>query len=194
MKKIISIVAIVATLSMAGTQQVLAQKFAYVNSQEIMLMMPEYTTASKELEIYMKEFDQTLEKMKKELQTKYEEYLKSEKTLSDNMRDIKQTELNSLNEKMQGFQQTAQDKIQAKEKALMMPITDKMQKAIEEVAAANGIAYVFDMVSAGIVVAPPGDDMLPLLKTKLNLKVAASVPAAGGNAGGTPKPASKKTN
>jgi glycine/D-amino acid oxidase-like deaminating enzyme len=29
---------------------------------------------------------------------------------------------------------------------------------------------------------------------ELNLKVAASAPAAGGNAGGTPKPAPKKTN
>jgi outer membrane protein len=110
------------------------------------------------------------------------------------MKDIKQTELKTLDEKLQSFQQTAQEKIQAKQKALIEPITVKAEKAIKEVAAANGISYVFDMVSTGIIVAPPGDDMLPLLKTKLNLKVAASAPAAGGNAGGTPKPASKKTN
>ena len=194
MKKIISIVAIVATLSMAGTQQVLAQKFAYVNSEELISLMPEYATASKELETYVKEFDQTMEKMKKEFQVKYDEYIKTEKTLTENMKDIKQTELKTLDEKLQSFQQTAQEKIQAKQKALIEPITVKAEKAIKEVAAANGISYVFDMVSTGIIVAPPGDDMLPLLKTKLNLKVAASAPAAGGNAGGTPKPASKKTN
>ncbi|MCX8470551.1 MAG: OmpH family outer membrane protein, partial [Chitinophagaceae bacterium] len=83
MKKIISIVAIVATLSMAGTQQVLAQKFAYVNSEELISLMPEYATASKELETYIKEFDQTMEKMKKEFQVKYDEYVKTEKKLTE---------------------------------------------------------------------------------------------------------------
>jgi outer membrane protein len=171
MKKFIAIFALVGALTSFSNQTNAQQKLAYVNSEELISLMPEYTVAVKAIEVYRKDFVDQLEKMKKEGQTKYEEYLKGEKTMSESMREIKKTELEGISERLQKFEQNAQEKVQAKQAELLKPITLKAEEAIREVAKANGITYVFDMVSTGIIVAPPGDDILPLLKTKLNLKM-----------------------
>jgi outer membrane protein len=170
MKKVILSIALAVTFALA-TNTANAQKFGYINSQEAMSQMPEYATAAKELETFVKEFEVTLEKMKKDAESKYKDFLKDEKTMTENMKEIKGNEIQAMQEKMQSFQQSAQEKVQAKQESLLKPISKKLEEAIKSVAAANNIAYVFDMVSTGIIVAPPGDDILPLLKTKLGLKI-----------------------
>jgi outer membrane protein len=173
MKKVILSLALFSSL-VGFSNNATAQKFGYINSQEAMSQMPEYAVAAKELETFVKEFEGTLEKMKKEAEAKYKDFVKDEKTMSENMKEIKAGEIQTMQEKMQAFQQTAQEKVQVKQEGLLKPISKKLEEAIKDVAAANNISYVFDMVSTGIIVAPPGDDILPLLKTKLGLKIPAA--------------------
>ncbi len=187
MKKVITILAIAVT-SLGFTHTAQAQKFAYVNSEELLMMMPEYQTAAKDVEALATGLQETLERMTKEFQGKYDEFTKGEKTMTETMKEVKTTELQSLDRKIQEFKQTAQEQIEGKKRKLLEPITKKAEEAIKEVAKANGISYVFDMVSTGIIVAPPGDDMLPLLKSKLNLKE----PAAGGAQGTAPRQAPRQ--
>jgi outer membrane protein len=171
MKKFIAIFALFVALTASTNQATAQQKLAYINSEELISLMPEYAVAKKAMDAFSKDFSDQFEKMQKEAQTKNDEFVKGEKTMTEAMREIKDAELRGMVENMQKFQQKAQEKIQAKQAELLKPITIKAEEAIREVAKANGITYVFDMVSTGIIVAPPGDDMLPLLKTKLNLKM-----------------------
>jgi outer membrane protein len=184
MKKVFSTV-VLAIAMMACTATTNAQqKLAHINSEEVMSMMPEYQTAAKDLEAYVKSFEEMFNKKKKDFQVKYEEYVKVEKTLTETMKEIKQMELKNMDEDIQKFQQEAQEKVEAKKNTLLKPVTVKLENAIKEVAKANGIDYVFDLVSTGLIVYPASDDMLPLLKAKLNLKepVAAAPKAAAGGA------------
>ena len=46
---------------------------------------------------------------------------------------------------------------------------EKANQAINNVAKENGFTYVFDTASGSLLVFPDGDDILPLVKTKLGL-------------------------
>jgi outer membrane protein len=170
MKKLITIAAFVLGTSYFCNIAQAQTKFGYINSAELMQLMPETKKANAELETLVKTLEDQLEKMKTELNDKYKAFLKDEKTMSEAIKEVKQSELQNGNDNLQNFSQKAQDQIEDKKRKLLDPIMDKAQKAIEEVAKANNIAYVFDMTSTGILVAPPGDDMLPLLKAKLMIK------------------------
>lgn len=52
---------------------------------------------------------------------------------------------------------------------LVQPLIDKAKKAIEEVAKENGFTYIID-TSSGALLYSGGEDILPLVKKKLNLQ------------------------
>jgi outer membrane protein len=191
-KTIIALSMILGSFGMSQSASA-QQKIGYVNSEELLMMMPEYQAANKELEELANGYQETLVKMNTDFQAKYEDFAKNEKTMSETMKEVKGTELRKLDEQMNSFKQEAQEKIEAKKRKLLEPITTKAENAIKEVATANSISYVFDLASTGLIVFPPGDNILPLLKSKLNLKelpMPGAAPAATG-ARPAPKPAPK---
>jgi len=50
----------------------------------------------------------------------------------------------------------------------LAPVYDKVKKAIADVAKENGFTFIFNKEQ--LLVSPPGDDILPLVKKKLNIK------------------------
>jgi outer membrane protein len=70
--------------------------------------------------------------------------------------------------KLQGWQQQAQQLGQQKNQELLAPIQKKALDAIQTVAKENGYAYVISKDQ--LLVSPPADDLLPLVKKKLGLK------------------------
>ena len=69
-----------------------------------------------------------------------------------------------------------QQRIQQKSQDLIGPIKAKATEGIKAAAKENGYAYVLE--SAAVLVGPPGDDILPLVKRKMG--IVAPKPAAGG--------------
>jgi outer membrane protein len=84
---------------------------------------------------------------------------------------------------LQNWQQISQQLTQNKQDQLLEPIYTKAIEAIQTVAKENGYAYVY--TKDALLVAPPADDLLPLVAKKLNL----TVPSAGKTANA---PATKK--
>ena len=56
----------------------------------------------------------------------------------------------------------------AKEEALVQPMLEKLQRAIDEVGTENGFVYIFDLGS-GAVVFQNGQDVSQMVKTKLGI-------------------------
>ena len=73
-----------------------------------------------------------------------------------------------LYQKVQGWQTQAQELYQQEAQKKIAPIRDKAMDAIRVVAKENGYSYILDINA--IIVAPPGDDVLPLVKKKLGIK------------------------
>jgi len=145
-------------------------KLGYVNSQELLSIMPEMTKADSDLKTFAKQYQDQLETMGKEFEKKGGEYQTAEKTMSEAVKEVKQKELQSLESRIRDYQQSAQEKIGKKKEDLYKPILEKADKAIKDVAKEKGYSYVFDASGGGLLYANESDNLLPLVKAKLGIK------------------------
>jgi len=91
--------------------------------------------------------------------------------MSEAIRGMREQEIQEMAQRIQTFQQTAQQDIQKQQETLFAPVIEKVKKAITEVGAEQGFAYVFDLASQTVVyVGDNTTDILPLVKAKLGLK------------------------
>ena len=162
------VVAFVCSITTSFAQK--NAKFGHINSQELVLLMPEKQTATTALQEHTAQLENQLIEMNKEIEDKYALFMQQRDTYSDLIRQTKEKEIVDLQERLQNFQQTAQQDIQQKEAELWQPVIDKANNAIQEVGKENGFTYIFD-VSAGVVLyfSPESIDVLPLVKTKLGI-------------------------
>ena len=145
-------------------------KLGYINSQELLSVMPEMTKADADLKTFGKQYQDQLEAMGKDFQKKGEDYQTNGKTMSDAVRTVKEKELQDLEARIREFQTTSQDKISKKREELYKPILDKADKAIKDVAKEKGYDYVFDASGGSLLYARDGDNILSVVKEKLGIK------------------------
>jgi len=145
-------------------------KFGHINSQELLKAMPDLKVADSSLAKYKKELEDTYNMLIAEYQTQLDDYNKNAPTYNPSYKKLKEDGLTHLQDQIQQFQQTSQDSFEAKKQVLYSPILDKASEAVKAVAKDNGYAYVFDSSAAAILYTWPSDDLMPLVKTKLNIK------------------------
>ena len=146
-------------------------KFGHINSQELIVLMPERDSASIKWENYGKELQEQIEAMQVEYNTKLNTYQQKSATWSAAILEAKQKELIELQTRIQEFQQTAQEDLQKMQQVLFRPVIEKATKAIETVAKREGFTYIFDISSGGIPYfsAEQSIDLLPIVKKELNI-------------------------
>jgi outer membrane protein len=144
-------------------------KFGYIDSQELLILMPERDAAEKEVQEFAKTLEGQLASMTAEYQQRVEEYQKNEPTYTDLVKQDKIAEITGLEQRIQTFQQNAQQSLQIKEKELLEPILTKARNAIEEVAKEGKYTYIFDKSIGSILYAKENENVLPLVKKKLGL-------------------------
>lgn len=169
MKKNLIIVAVVMGLVMAGNSTKAQVKIGYISLQELIPSMPEYKKADTALSDYQTALGQNFDDMRREFSEK-DSLLNSKDTLkySTAQKEIKRREITELYQKLQGWQQQAQQLYQQKQQDLIAPIQKKAVDAIQAVAKENGYTYVLNKET--LLVSPPAEDMLPLVKKKLGIK------------------------
>jgi outer membrane protein len=128
-------------------QSAIAQnlKFGHVNSDELIQSLPEFDSASVDLDNFRKELVNALELMSVELNNKSDAYNRDSKNFSDVVKQAKENELIDMNRRIQEFQTGAQEQLQNKQAELFQPIMAKVDKAIKDVGKENGFIYVFDI-------------------------------------------------
>ncbi len=165
MKKI-TLLAILGVLTLNLTAQ---NKFGYIDSQELLQLMPERKTAETEVQNFAKSLEAQLGSMTAEYQQSLQEYQANEATYTDLVKQDKEAEIIGLQERIQTFQQNAQQSLQEKEQKVLEPIFDKARKAIEDVAEEGGYTYIFDKSQGTILYAKDSENILGLVKKKLKL-------------------------
>ncbi|MHB1921892.1 MAG: OmpH/Skp family outer membrane protein [Chitinophagaceae bacterium] len=169
MKKVVLIAFVI--LSGICSSSVYAQvKIGYINSQELLQSMPEALKADTAVNQFAQNLQDQINIMGQELQTKAANFDKTNKEMSDAVKEVKTRELQDLQKRITDFQSTARDRVTAQRDQLFKPIIDKANAAIKEVAKANGYTYVFDSASGIILQAPDGDNILALVKKKLGIQ------------------------
>ena len=144
-------------------------KFGHINTSELLSIMPGRDSAQVKMEQYAQTLEQQFTTMQTELQTKYQDYLTNEATYSDLIRQSKQREITSIQERLQEFQEQAQQDLVNQENQLLTPIIDAARKAIEDVAKENGYSYVFDTAGGQVLYFPLSDNIMNLVKAKLGI-------------------------
>ena len=151
-----------------------AQKMAHINLDSLLSLMPESKSAKQAGQEYYKQLEGTVTAMQNEFQTKYQDFTQNQQSYTDLIKQTKEKELNELNQRIQEFQVSAQQDLQKKNESLSKPIYDKAKKAIDQVAKENGYKYVFDTSSGIVLYSEPSDDILGLVKKKLDLSATAA--------------------
>ena len=143
MKKAIKLTLAVVFV-MGATSLFAQQKFGRINTQEIIVGMPETKEMQTNMEAYAKDLQDNLESMTVEYNQKLQEFQKNFNTLSESVRQLKENDLNALIQRRNEFEQAAQQDFQKRQNELLAPIIEKAKNAIDKVAAAGGYLAVFD--------------------------------------------------
>ena len=109
--------------------------------------MPETKEMQTQLDAFGKELQEQLEAIQVEFNNRYAEFEKNQATMNPTVKQMKQSELNGLQERYAQFQQIAQQDFAKKQQELAAPIQEKLDTAISKVAKAAGYAAVFDAMA-----------------------------------------------
>ncbi|MCC9136403.1 OmpH family outer membrane protein [Pontibacter silvestris] len=196
MNKIKALVVAFLLISFASFAQSSDQplKFGYTNVEYILLQLPESKQIESELKTHSTQLENQLKTKYAEYEGKMQAYEKGAATMDKTIREDKEKELMNLNNSIQEFQRNAQASLQSKEKSLVDPVIEKIDKAIKEVAKENGYTYVIS--NQALLAGPEDGDISPLVLKKLGVDPAKAQqtpePAAAKPATQTPAKASNK--
>lgn len=183
MNKIKILLAAAIIIIGAGTAS--AQKSAYISVDQAVSIMPEIQKINEQLQKFQ------TDSLNAELNSLIQEYGYKDSILTKtdtlkipaSVRKQHRQDLEAIAYQVQNWQAISQNYMQGKQEELLAPVYQKVITTIQQVAKENGYAYVYN--KEALIVAPPADDLLPLVAKKLNVKLPAAAPAAAN----TPAPA-----
>jgi outer membrane protein len=177
MKRILT-AALITVGALATTSQVSAQsKIGYISTEELVSIMPETAKADSNLQQYRGALIQNAQDKQSALESAIEKFNKDSSTMTSAVKDVRRNELQKMLQDLQAEDQRIQQQLQQRQQELITPINRKAFDAIQSVAKENGYGYIFE--KGALLVAPPADDVLPLVAKKLNVKIPAGAGPRG---------------
>ena len=164
MKRII-IIAAMALMSVSA----FAQKFAYVDFNEVMMLMPEMDEARATLEENEKTQSEIFQAMYEEYQTKVQQYQQKAETWTPAIRQSKENEIMEIQTRLEQTQQSFTAEINQLQQELQAPIYEKAQKVITDLAKAKGVAAVFEKAQLLYIDPAQCIDLTPEARVALNI-------------------------
>ncbi|MCB9195041.1 MAG: OmpH family outer membrane protein [Flavobacteriales bacterium] len=166
------IVAVVFTLGLVAAKTVgTKSKVGYISTSELWAMMPEKKAADEQLKNMETQMVAYIQQEQKTFEAGVNKFVQDSASMTELIKKQTIQKLQQQQENMQTLPKAANEELVKKQEELYAPIRDKMQKAIDAVADENGYDYIFDSSFGNIVfVKNEGDNVLPLVKIKLDLK------------------------
>ena len=147
MKKVLILLALCA-FSLTVVQ---AQKFAYVDTEYILEKIPEYTAAQKQIEQLSNQYQSTIEAEIKKVDQLFRTYQAEKGRLNDLQRQQREQRIIDEEQRVKELQKTyfgQEGTVTKRTEALIQPIKDKVQRAIDALAKEGGYAIIFDIAAA----------------------------------------------
>ncbi len=159
------------TLVLLGLQ-LNAQKYGFVNSSQLLVNMPDVKAADAQLEAYQKQMISKGEEMVKKFEVEYNAYLTKVNSgeLSQIQMQQQEGQLAQEQQAIQAYEVEVQNKLAAKKQELYQPILQKVQQVVDQYGKEQGFTMIFDASIGGILFADTGDDLMPILKSKLGIQ------------------------
>lgn len=150
-------------------------RIGYTNLELVLSYMPEAQQVEAELRTYEKKILEQLNVKQAYLQTRIEEYteLKQQGKLSPVQEEERRKEIMRLDEEIKRFQEESEQNYLKKKVELLQPVIDKLQKAIRELAEAEGYDYILNNSNASgvatILYGPQSEDVTEKLLRRLGI-------------------------
>ena len=173
MKKILILLLLVAPMSLLAQQ-----KFGYVNSEEIVQVMPEFAKAQKKIQDLEKMYTDDFNALRTELEKKGTEFEKLQKdSVPENILKRRYEELLQMEQRLQPYGQEVQTNLAKAEQEEMMNIQTKLRDALDAVGRDGGYTCIFDLNGGMPYVSKTlCEDVTMKVRTKLGIP-ANAVPA-----------------
>lgn len=167
MKKIITALC----LMLAGATTMQAQvKLGHIDRQQLMLSLPERKDAEGKMQAFAKQLDDRLKAMGEEYKNKLADAQARADKMTQTERETAQRELAELEDRIQKAQDQAKEDLSKQEQELLAPMVEKTDKAIKDVANEGSFTYIFDSSTGMVLFYDRGEDIMPLVKKKLNIQ------------------------
>jgi len=173
MRKILFLLVACVLAGAGNVYQVKGQvKIGHINSNDLLMAMPERDSALNILEEQRQSILRQSEELSVEYDRKLDLYLQQRDSLTPLVIQTKEDELTDFQERIRTFESAAQQELQNKQASLFQPIIDKAQSAIKAVALEKGFTYILDVGSGAVLFFPEEEtyDILPLVKAKLGIQ------------------------
>ncbi len=154
-----------------------SMRIGYTNLEQVLRLMPEAQAADSQLRAYQVSLMQPIQQKQAILEKQYQAFLDLQQKglLAPVEAEQRQKELVKLNEEVQRLQMQAEEKFYAKRAEIFQPISDKLQKVIEDFAKEEGYDYILNNSNATgtalILHAPKEHDVTKRLLKRLGVPV-----------------------
>jgi outer membrane protein len=163
------LVLLLASFSMLAATNAGAQmKIAYVNTGELISALPEAKKADSLFNQFQEVLKKNGEDYQQELETKAKKFNDDSTKMTAVVKEAERRKLQELYQKVVNYNQDAQQQLEARQQELFAPVQKRALDIIQAVSKENGFTHVFNREA--LLVVPPADDLLPLIKKKYNLK------------------------
>lgn len=142
MKKIFILILLLGT----AFATVHAQRFAYVDTEYILDMLPEYRSAQKQLEQLSADWEKEIEKKQAAIDKMYREFAAEQVLMTEDMRKKREQEIKDKEKELREFRTLKfgyEGDLFKKRQELIKPIQDKVFEAIQKVAKAGALDFIF---------------------------------------------------
>jgi outer membrane protein len=177
-----------AAMIMLGATNLNAQKSGYFNMDQMLSIMPEVGKIDTLLQRFQAdsinaEFASLVQdyNYKDSLLTKTDTTKIPAATRRQYRRDLEQ-----IAYQVQNWQQISQNVMQNKQQELLAPVYQRIYAALNQVAKENGYGFVYR--EEALMVAPPSDNLIPMVAKKLNIKLPNNPAQGAGPANNTQRP------
>lgn len=165
---------VIIALMILTSTAVFSQQIAYVEIEKIINSMPEYKRANEVIETQVLQWEGEVEDKFEAVENLYQEYVKSERNFSDDVKLQKQDEIVEAEKQAKAFREQKFGKdgelTKLKEQHIQ-PLQDNIFKAAEKVALANNYDYVFDLsTETNWIYVKPAHDITEKVMAELGIK------------------------
>lgn len=134
-------------MALIGFSSLFAQRFGYVNTEEILNQIPEYQEAQSEIEEISQQWQQDLEQKYQAIEEMYTEYQRQEVLLPEDVRQERQEAIFAAEREAKEFREKKfgyDGELFTLQEAKLQPIQDRVFRAVETVATRKRYNFIFD--------------------------------------------------
>ena len=151
-----------------GQQVTTSEKIAFINSKELLEVVPGKVAATKSIQELNKKYKNELALMQNDYNNKYTDFLSNQNDLGESIKLRRMQELYELEQNITRFMKVAQEDVQSQEQQLIEPLKKKLYDAIEQVGVEQSFVCIYDKANPAIAfVTPNAIDANALVKQKL---------------------------